>query len=407
MALTDPELKAAQPREKPYPLTDSGSLYLEVMPNGAKYWRWRYRYAGKQKRLAMGVYPEIGLKAARAKRDEAKRLLADGVDPGAVRKLEKVSRLEATSNSFEAVALEWLAKFSPSWSASHMTRQEQMLRRDLLPWLGTRPIAEITPPEILATLRRLEDKGALESARRARVICGQIFRYAVATGRAERDQAADLRGAIPPAEVKHLASITEPKQIGPLLLAMDRYHGHLITRCALRLAPLLFVRPGELRQARWDEIDLERGEWRRFVTKTKTEHIVPLSRQAVEVLNELQPLTGRGSLVFPGARNRERPMSERTMNQALETVGYGPDQITPHGFRAMARTVLDEVLGFRVDWIEAQLAHAVKDANGRAYNRTAYLEDRRRMMQVWADYLDELREVARGGNVVAANFKRQ
>ena len=291
------------------------------------------------------------------------------------------------------MAREWFIKHSPNWAKSHSSRILSRLERDIFPWMGNQPVAAITAPELLTVVRRIEQRGALESAHRALRICGQVFRYAVATGRAKRDPSGDLRGALPPVKGKHFAATTDPKQVGPLLRVFDGYQGTLIVRCALRLAPLVFVRPGELCQAQWSDIDFQAAEWRYTVIKTGTPHIVPLSRQAVAILRELHPLTGQGRYVFPSARTPrgDRPMSNNAILAALRRMGIGKEEMTVHGFRAMARTLLDEVLGFRPDFIEHQLAHAVRDPNGRAYNRTSYLPERKKMMQEWADYLDQLK----------------
>lgn len=393
--LTDPKCKNAKAKEKSYKLADEKGLYLEVMPNGAKYWRMKYRYGGKEKRLAFGVYPEIGLKEARAKRDDARKLLADGADPGETRKAMKAAQV-ADAETFEVVAREWWGKNAPAWAENHSNRTLRRLERDIFPWLGNAPIRTIDAPKLLAALRRIESRGAVESAHRALQNCGQIFRYAIATGRAERDISADLKGALPPVKGGHFAAMTEPKQVAELLRAIDDYQGTLTVQCALKLAPLFFVRPGELRQAEWAHFDLDAAEWRYTVTKTDTAHIVPLATQAIELLRELHALTGNGRYVFPSARtpNGSRPMSDVALLAALRRMGFSKDEATVHGFRALARTVLDEVLGFRPDYIEHQLAHAVRDPNGRAYNRTAHLPERRRMMQSWADYLDALKKGA-------------
>lgn len=401
MPLTDTAIRNAKPgitpdgkvTSKPYKIGDAGGLYLEVAPAGGKWWRLKYRFGGKEKRLSLGVYPDVGLKFARERRDEARRLLAEGIDPGEHRKTTKSMKAELAANSFEVVAREWFAKYSATWVPGHADKIIRRLERDIFPWLGARPASEITAPELLAVLRRIEERGALDTAHRAMQNCGQIFRYAIATGRAERDPAADLRGALPPVKQKHLAAITNPKDIGALLRAMDGYTGSLVTKCALRLAPMVFLRPGELRQAEWIEIDLDDATWEIPATRMKMRqpHIVPLSSQAVGILHELQALTGGSRYVFPGARSNGRPMSNNAILAALRRMGYDKDEMSGHGFRAMARTVLDEVLGFRPDWIEHQLAHAVKDPNGRAYNRTAHLKQRRDMMQAWADYLDKLK----------------
>ena len=335
----------------------------------------------------------MSLKLARERREETRRLLARDIDPSAYRKAQKQSKRQWAQDSFEAVAREWLTKYAATWASTHSNRPLRRFERDVFPWLGFRPIAEITAPELWAVLRRIEQRGALSTAHRMLQTCGRVLRYAVATGRAERDVSWDLRGALPPAKGKHFAAITDPKQVGPLLRALEGYRGSLVVRSALRLAPLVFVRPGELRKAEWTDMDLDAAEWRFTVTKTDVAHIVPLSRQAVEILRKLYPLSGQGRYVFPNARysGAGRPLTQNALVAALRAMDIGPEQMTAHGFRAMARTILDEVLGFRPDFIEHQLAHAVRDPNGRAYNRTAFLPERRRMMQVWADYLDRLR----------------
>lgn len=391
MSLTNITIRNAKPAAKPTKLFDGGGLYLEISPAGGKWWRLKYRIDGKEKRLSLGVYPEVSLKDARDRRDEARKLLANGVDPSENRKAKKAAKVNQIANSFEIIAREWLAKYSATWTENHTTRTMRRLERDVFPWIGTMPIAHITAPILLSIMQRVEKRGALETAHRTLSNCGQIFRYAIATGRAERDPSADLRGALPPVKEKHFAAITEPKQVSELLQAIDGYKGTLIVHCALRLAPLVFVRPGELRTAKWSDIDLDKAEWRYTVTKTNTEHIVPLSRQALDILNELHPLTGRGQFVFPSARSNERPMSDNAILAAMRRLGIDKSEMTGHGFRAMARTILDEVLGVRPDYIEHQLAHAVRDPNGRAYNRTAHLVERKKMMQQWADYLDDLR----------------
>lgn len=388
--LSDTAVRNAKPGSKPHKLTDGDGLYLLVKDTG-KYWRFNYRFAGKQKTLALGVYPDVTLKTAREKLLEARRLLANDIDPSMAKRLQKTARREAAANSFEAVAREWFAKYSPNWAKGHADKIIARLENDIFPWLGSRPISEITPPELLAALRRIEDRGVLETAHRAKQNCGQIFRYGVATGRCERDPSQDLKGALPPVKTTHFAAITEPKAIGDLLLAMETYKGSLVVKSALRLAPMVFVRPGELRMAEWKDIDLDTAEWQYIVSKTQSQHIVPLCTQAVEILCGLKPLTGHGRYVFPGNRGEGRPMSENTVNAALRYLGYDNKTMTSHGFRAMARTVLDEHLGFPPHIIEHQLAHAVRDPLGRAYNRTSHLAERKRMMQEWANYLDVLR----------------
>ena len=394
MPLTNAAVKAAKPKDKPARLFDEKGLYLEVSPAGGKWWRFKYRFDGKEKRLSMGVYPDVSLKGARERRDEARSLLADGVDPSEHRKALRTARVDRAANSFEVVAREWFSARVATWSASHADRIIRRLERDIFPWIGGKPVSEIGPPELLAVVRKIEKRGALETAHRALSNCGQVFRYAVATGRAERDPAGDLRGALPPVKGEHFAATTDPARLAEILRAIDDYRGTLTVHCALRLAPLVFVRPGELRSAEWADIDLDAGEWRYTVTKTNTPHIVPLSRQAIALLRELQPVTGRGRFVFPSARSDSRPMSDNAVLAAIRRMGIPKDEMSGHGFRAAARTILDEVLGIRPDLIEHQLAHAVRDPNGRAYNRTTYLPERRQMMQEWADYLDRLKAEA-------------
>ncbi len=397
MPLTDSAIRSAKPGEKTIKLFDGGGLYLEVAPSGGKWWRLKYRHGGKEKRISLGVYPDVPLKRAREKRDEARQLLAEGIDPGEHRKAVKAAGADCGIDSFEVIAREWFQKFSPTWAENHSGRILRRLERDIFPWLGVRPVNEITPPELLAVLRRIESRGAVETAHRAMQNCGQIFRYAVATGRAERDPAADLRGAIPPTKVQHHPSVKDPKAVAKLLKAIEGYEGSLITRSALQLAPLVFVRPGELRHAEWTEIDLEKGEWRipAAKMKMKEQHIVPLSRQACAVLRELQPQTGGGRYVFPAVRGGDRrPMSENTVNAALRRLGYGKDEMTGHGFRSIASTMLHEQ-GWPSAVIERQLAHGERNKVKAAYNFAEHLPERRKMMQAWADYLDGLKEEGR------------
>lgn len=396
MALSDTKIRGAKTSDKQVKLFDGGGLFLLVTPSGGKLWRLKYRHEGKEKLLAMGAYPEISLADARQRKDEARKQVANGIDPGAVRKAQKQAGTEETE-TFEVIAREWHTKFSHIWTPGHAVKLLSAMTRDLFPWLGARPIKELKAPELLASLRRIESRGTLETTHRMRGLLGQIFRYAVATGRAERDPAADLRGALPQPNENHHAAITDPKEVAPLLRALDGYSGHFVVKCALRLAPMLFVRPGELRQAEWVEIDLDESAWNIPASKMKMKepHLVPLSVQAVKILRELQSLTGASRYVFPSARSFARPMSNNAILAALRRMGFGKNEMTGHGFRAMARTILDEVLKVRPDYIEHQLAHAVRDPNGRAYNRTAHLEERRKMMQKWADYLDELKSGAK------------
>ena len=389
--LTDASIKNAKPKEKVYKLTDGEGMFLLLNPNGSRWWRFNYRIGGKHKQISFGVYPEVTLKEAREKRDAARKMLRDGIDPSQAKKAQKAS--DSGADSFESIAREWFAKFSPTWTPSHGKRIFRRLERDIFPWIGKRSIGEIKAPELLTVLRRIEERGAVETAHRASQNCGQVFRYAVATGRAERDPTGDLRGAIPPAKQTHHASITDPREIGALLRAINAYEGGLIVRCALRLAPLVFVRPGELRKAHWSEINWEKSEWvipaERM--KMREKHIVPLSRQSLEILRELQPLTGDGKYLFPSPRTSDRPMSDNAILSALRRMGYTGDQMTGHGFRSMASTLLNEQ-GWHRDAIERQLAHAERDSIRAAYNYAEHMPERRRMMQSWADYLGELRK---------------
>jgi integrase len=391
MPLTDTVIRNAKPTGKPRRLFDGGGLYLELSPAGGKWWRLKYRFGGKEKRLSLGTYPETSLKRARERRDEAREQLAAGIDPSQHRKARNAAKADRAANSFEIVAREWFAKFGPTWVPSHGEKIIRRLEKDVFPWIGGRPIAEVTAPELLALLRRIESRGAIETAHRAMQNCGQVFRYAMATGRAERDPSADLRGALTPVREKHHASITDPKAIGELLRAIEGYRGSQVTKCALRLAPLVFVRPGELRKAEWTEFDLDAAEWRIPATRMKMreQHIVPLSIQAVAILRELHGLTGSSRYVFPGARTNGRPMSENAVLAALRRLGYSKDEMTGHGFRSMASTLLNEQ-GWHRDAIERQLAHAERNAIRAAYNFAEHLPERRRMMQAWANYLDAL-----------------
>ncbi|MCC6170662.1 MAG: integrase arm-type DNA-binding domain-containing protein [Gammaproteobacteria bacterium] len=396
--LTPSAVANAKPKTAPYKLRDERGLYVIVRPNGAKWWRFDYRRPGTGKRnsLTLGLFPDVSLKRARERRAELRTLLADGVDPGERRKAEAAAGAE----TFEAIAREWHAKFAPTWAPSHAGKVLDRLQRDVFPWIGNKPIAALDAPAVLAVVRRIESRGHIETAHRALQNCGQTFRYAVATGRAAGDVTRDLRGALTPRRPKHFASITDPAEVGALLRAIHGFSGTPHVAAALKLAPLVFVRPGELRHAEWSEIHLEAAEWRIPARKMKTRapHLVPLSRQAVEIFRDLRPLTGAGRFVFPGARDPRKPISDMTINAAFRRLAYPVGTFTAHGFRAMARTLLDEHLNFRPDFIEHQLAHAVRDTNGRAYNRTSFFAERRAMMQTWADYLDSLRE---GGNVVA------
>jgi len=390
MSLSDSAIKNAKPQpDKDYKLPDEKGMYLLVHKNGSKYFRFDYRFNEKRKTLALGVYPDTSLKQAREKRDTARKQIADGIDPCENKKAVKESRAESIANSFEVVAREWGAKEGQQthWESNN----KRLLEINIFPWLGSKPITDILPKDILSCIKRVEDRGCTNTAYRVLRVCGQVFRYGVATLRVDRDISADLRGSLSKKEGKNFAAITEPQKVGALLRAIDAYRGGFQVICALKLAPMLFVRPGELRQAEWEYIDLDAKEWRYFVTKTKKDHIVPLSRQAIEILTELKPLTGNGRYVFPNTRSESKPMPSFTLLAALRRSGFESEEMTIHGFRAMARTILDEVLGFRPDFIEHQLAHAIRDANGRSYNRTSHLPERHKMMQAWADYLDGLK----------------
>lgn len=404
MALTDTAIRTAKAKAKSYRLSDSAGLYLEVSTAGGKLWRLKYRFAGKEKRLALGIYPDTSLKEAREKRDSARKLLGTGIDPSAFRKAAKAVGVELTTNTFEAIARQWFSLRSTKWVSSHADKVINRLERDVFPWLGQKPIKSITRKDVLTSLQRVVDRGAVESARRAGFNMAQIFQFAIDNELADRNPAANLGGALPSVETKHRAAITNTKEIGGLLRAIDGYQGSIVTKSALRLAPLVFVRPIELRSAEWNEIDLESARWTIPAEKMKMResHIVPLSQQAIAVLKDLQPVTGNGRYVFPSAQSPKRAMSNNAVLSALRRMGYAKDEMSGHGFRAMARTVLDEVLHFRPDYIEHQLAHAVRDPNGRAYNRTSHLAERKAMMQQWADYLETLKQ---GGNVVPLKQK--
>jgi integrase len=391
--LTAIQIKQTKPGAKPVKLHDGGGLYLLIKPSGGRYWRYDYRHLGRRRTLALGVFPDVSLADARKRHFLAKDKLSDGIDPGEVRKVEKLTRHLVAENSFEAIAREWFNQMMPGKSASYQERTGRILEKDLYPVLGSRPISLISPLELLAALRRIEHRGALDIAHRAKQTASLVFRYAVATGRAERDPSVDLRGALPAKRKKHHAALTEPKAVGRLLVSMDNFVGTAVVKTALQLSALLFQRPGEIRQMEWAEINWEALRWEIPAEKMKMRqpHIVPLASQSQSLLREIQALTGRGRFVFPSVRGQVRPLSENGVRTALRAMGYDNATMTPHGFRAMARTMLDEVLGYRIDWIEHQLAHAVRDATGRAYNRTAHLEGRIEMMQGWADYLDKLK----------------
>ena len=395
MPLTQLQVKNAKIINKPLKVSDGGGLFLLVKssnPKDSKYWRLAYRFAGKQKTLALGVYPAVSLALARDRRDKARSLLINGIDPSNTKKAKKIAIRAMEENSFEIVAREWFMGRRHNWKENHSSKIITRLEKDIFPWLGTCPVGEITAPELLIAIRRIESRGALETAHRTLSYCGQIFRYSIATGRATRDTAADLRGALPPVKEKHHASITDPKLIGKLLHNIDGYQGSFVTRCALQISPLVFLRPGELRKAEWVEIDLDKAEWRIPAARMKMNavHIVPLASQTIAILREIHPLTGLGKYIFPGARTDSRPMSENAVLGALRRMGYSNEEMTGHGFRSMASTLLNEQ-GFNRDAIERQLAHAERDSVRAAYNYAEYLIERRKMMQKWADYLDKLK----------------
>ena len=393
--LTDTKVRTAKPAKKPQKFFDGGGLFLLVTPTGGKLWRFKYRFGGNEKLLCIGTYPETSLAEARQRRDQASSLLAKGVDPRETKKAQKAAGKQE-AETLEIIAREWYAKFSPSWAPSHAKTTIRRLELFIFPWLGTKPVKAVSAPELLSVLRRIEAKGALETAHRVKQVCGQVFRYAIATGRAERDPSGDLRGAIPPASGKHMATITDPKEIGGLLRSIDDYRGNIVTRCALQLAPLVFVRPGELRQAEWSEFDLETAEWRIPAEKMKAGavHIVPLSRQALGILREIHPLTGHGRYVFPSPRTDSRPMSSNAILSALRRMGYAKDEMSGHGFRSMASTLLNEH-GWNRDAIERQLAHAERNRVRAAYNYAEFMPERKKMMQVWADYLEGIKSGAK------------
>jgi len=390
--LSELTIRNAKPQVKTLKLRDGAGLFMVIEPSGKKWWKFRGFFAGKETSLSFGSYPSVTLAQARAKRDEANSRIANGIDPAAFRRSEKA--ILAGEGSFEQVSREWHKRFLPTWSELYGKTLLIRLERMVFPYIGRRPTGEVTAPEVLAVLRRIEKK-SLETAHRMRILIGQVFRYAVATGYASSDPTTALKGALPQTIVKSMAAPTDPKKIGPLLRMLDGYQGTFVVACALKLSPLVFVRPGELRQALWADIDLEKKEWRYVASKTAADHIVPLSTQAVSILNDLHPLTGQGHYVFPSARTSARPMSNNTINAALRRMGIDTqNELTAHGFRAMARTVLEEELDVRPEVIELQLAHAIKDPNGVAYNRTKHLKKRIEMMQIWADYLDKLKAVA-------------
>jgi len=391
MSLNDTICKTSKPKDKPYKLSDEKGMFLSIRPNGSKYWQMKYRFAGREKLLSLGTYPEVKLGEARDQRDEARKLLREDIDPSTIRRENRLALATASENTFEAIAREWHTKNLHTWAEEYGQTILNRLEANIFPWIGKTPIKDVNPQQLLSALRRVEGKGHRETAHRILQKCSCIFRYAIATLRADRDPAADLKGAIPPPEKGHLAAITNPKEIKILLQNIDGYHGDVITRCALKLAALVFVRPNELRHAEWVEMDFKHKEWRIPAEKMKMPypHIVPLSTQASKILKDIQPLTGKLKYIFPGIRSKQRPMSENTVLAALRRLGYTTDEMTGHGFRSMASTILNEQ-GWNPDAIERQLAHRERNKVRAAYNYAQYLEERHEMMQAWADYLDRL-----------------
>ena len=391
--LTDKSIKNLKAAEKAQKVYDGGSgLYMYVSPSGGKFWYMAYRFDGKQKTISIGEYPAIGLKDARDKRDEAKKLLANNVDPAAHKKAVKESAKAESQNTFENIAREWHSKQAGIWVESHKDRTLARLMNDVFPLIGKKPIHAITAPELLAVLRKIESRGAIETTHRTMQICGQVFRYAIATGRAERNPAADLKGALTPVKHTNFASITDPKAIGQLLRDIDAYNGNIIVKTALQLLPYVFVRSGELRRAEWSEIDFDKAEWRIPASRMKMKelHIVPLSNQAVQLLKELNLYSGYSKYIFPSMRANSAPISDVTLLAALRRMGYDKETMTVHGFRSMASTLLNEQ-GYNRDWIERQLAHAERNNVRAAYNYAEYMPERRKMMNNWANYLDALK----------------
>lgn len=411
--LTDSKIKAAKPKDKAYKLSDSGGLYLHVQASGSKYWRCKYRFLGKEKMLCFGTYPSLSLAKARSMRDQAKEQLKNNVDPALIKQRQKDKMYEAAANSFGALAQEWLLKHGKVLAAETAKRTQAMLENDVLPYLGKRPISEIETFELVGCLNRIVDRGAIETAHKVRNILNQVCRYAKQTGRLQHNPASDLTGAIPPKRKSHRPAIVEPQAFGRFLVAIDQYQGTMIIRTALALAPLLFQRPGELCAMEWSEVDLEKSLWTIPIEKKKErnkvegDHIVPLSSQAKALIEDIQPLTGRSRFVFPNQRNHETAIRTESLNKAIRLSGYDTKtQHCAHGFRASARTMLAEQLHLRIDWIEQQLAHQVRDTLGNAYNRTKYLPERVDMMQRWADYLDSLKQQSLSANVITVSFNQ-
>ena len=412
MGLTDARLRALRAKPEPGKHADRDGLHLKITSQGGMYWRWRFRTPTGENAISFGTYPQVSLAEARTRLQEAKRQFRDGINPNEARRAARGALATATKQSFEAVAREWFATRKDEWAPTYASKVIARLEADIFPWLGDEDVSSITSPALLAALRRVEGRGVIETAHRALENCSQVFRFAIATGRATTNPARDLKDALRKPMVQHFPAITDPKRLGELLRACDSYTGTYIVRAALRIMPMVLLRPGEFRQARWNEFDLEGKVWTVPAARMKREkagklhgkpHIVPLPTQAVEALKELHRLTGKGEYVFRGERHHDRPMSDATVNAAMRALGFGQDEVTAHGFRATARTILAERLGFPESVIEAQLAHSVKDSLGRAYNRTEFLDQRREMLQQWADYLDKLRE---GSESPQSHFER-
>lgn len=386
MPLTDAKIKNAKPKSKPYKLTDGFGMYIEVTPAGGKYWRYKFRFANKESRLTLGRYPDTSISEARLRLAEARSKVYEGQDPRKRNAMNQKSNID----TFEIVAEDWLQNRKNVWSDIHFQNISGRLRRDILPFLGKTNIKDITARELLSVLRKVEERGAHETAHRLRSNCSEIYRYAIATDRGERDVAADLKGALVPVQKKHLAAIVEPDRLADLMIMIKGYRGTPVVRTALKLAALTFVRPGELRKAKWQDMCFKDREWRFTISKTKRLHIVPLAEQALNLLGELKPLTSTSDFVFPNARTKSKCMSNNAVLSALRVLGIPKEEMCGHGFRATARTILDEHLGIRPDLIEHQLSHSVIGPLGRAYNRTQFIKDRHVMMQTWADYIDAL-----------------
>ncbi len=413
MALSDTRIKKAKSEDKQYKIADEKGMHVLIKPNGGKYFRFRYRFLGKENTLGLGVYPDVSLKEARELRDKARKLIAQGIDPKQDKRSKKAA--ESPDKFFEFIVREWYAKQQDTWATTTAKKRLALLNNDLLPWLGPRLIDDLKTFDLLACLQRIEDRGARDTAHNARQVLTQIFHYARITGRTTNEPERDLQGALAPKGVKHRPAIVDPEPFAKLLVSIDKYNGSLIVRSLLALCPILFQRPGEMISMEWEDIDFNTGEWRYIPSKTihkikspeGVPHIVPLSTQAVSILSELHPLTGRGRYVFPSQRKEDKHASAGTINKALQIMGYDTSkEHCAHGFRSSARTMLDEVLGFRVEWIEHQLAHAVRDALGRAYNRTKHLPQRKEMMQGWSDYVDILKQQALTPKVVVAAFRK-